>query len=411
MIDASATLTIASIAAGGDGVGRTEGVVVFVPRTAPGDVARVRLARSKRFARGELIALEEPSPERVEPPCPHYTDDRCGGCQLQHLSYGAQLEAKRMIIGDSLRRIGRRDVSNPEVEPSDLPWRYRRKLTLHLRRAPDGWIAGLHPYNDPVAVFDLVDCPITDERVLAIWRELRDAFDALPAERALRVAVRLLDDGTAVTVEGGHAWRTADSFFASAPSVTELWWRPEGSTARRVAARSVESRAGAAFVQVNAHVAARIQAELLSRVRARSPERVVDAYAGSGATAIPLAQDGRTVVAIEVDRFAVDRMRPHLAAPSSAIAGRVEDHLERELPADVVILNPPRAGVDERVTGALERNRDRVRAFFYVSCDPATLARDIARLPGYRLVAVRGYDMFPQTAHVETLCELEPASP
>jgi 23S rRNA (uracil1939-C5)-methyltransferase len=411
MIDASATLKIASIAAGGDGVGRADGVVVFVPRTAPGDLARVRLARAKRFARGELLSLEVPSPARVEPPCRHYTDDRCGGCQIQHLSYEAQLEAKRAIIGDSLRRIGRRDVSDPEVEPSDLPWRYRRKLTLHLRRTRDGWIAGLHPYDDPVAVFDLADCPITDARVLAVWRELRSAFDALPAERALRVAVRLLDDGAAVTVEGGHVWRTADDFFASAPSLTELWWRPEEGTARRVAARSAESRAGAAFVQVNARVAARIRDELLSRVRARTPERVVDAYAGSGTTAIPLVEEGRTVVAIELDRSAVDRMRPHFVAPSAAIAGRVEDHLERHLPADVVILNPPRAGVDERVTATLERNRASVRGLFYVSCDPATLARDLSRLPGYRLVAVRGYDMFPQTAHVETLCELEPAAP
>jgi 23S rRNA (uracil1939-C5)-methyltransferase len=411
MIDTSATLTIASIAAGGDGVGRTDNVVVFVPRTAPGDVARVRLARAKRFARGELIALEAASPARVDPPCPHYTDDRCGGCQLQHLAYGAQLEAKRTIIGDSLRRIGRRDVADPDVEASDLPWRYRRKLTLHLRRTRDGWIAGLHPYDDPVAVFDLADCPITDERVLAVWGELRSAFDALPAERSLRVAVRLLDDGAAATVEGGHLWRSADSFFAAAPSLSELWWRPEGSTLRRVAARTIESRAGAAFVQINARVAARIQDELLRRVRAHAPQRVVDAYAGSGATAIPLAADGRTVVAIELDRPAVDRMRPHLADPSSAIAGRVEDHLERQLPADVVILNPPRAGVDERVTAALERHREKVQALFYVSCDPATLARDLSRLPGYRLIAVRGYDMFPQTAHVETLCELEPAAP
>jgi len=408
MIDRSATLEIASIAAGGDGVGRTGGVVVFVPRTAPGDIARVRLARAKRFARGELISLEESSPARVEPPCAHYTADRCGGCQLQHLSYEAQLGAKRAIIGDALRRIGRRDVADPAVEPSDAPWRYRRKLTLHLRRSSSGWIAGLHPYDDPVAVFDLADCPITDVRVLAVWGELRSAFDALPAERSLRVAVRLLDDGAAATVEGGHEWRTADSFFTSAPSLTELWWRPDGGATRRVATRSVESRAGAAFVQVNARVAARLQAELLSRVRERNPARVVDAYAGSGATAIPLADDGRTVVAIELDRPAVDRMRPQLAAPSTAIAGRVEDHLERTLPADVVILNPPRAGVDERVTAALERNLAGVRALFYVSCDPATLGRDLARLPGYRLVSVRGYDMFPQTAHVETLCELEP---
>ncbi len=411
MIDRSTTLTIASIAAGGDGVGRAEGVVVFVPRTAPGDVARVRVARAKRFARGELLQLEEPSSVRVEPPCPHYTADRCGGCQLQHLGYEAQLAAKRTIIGDALRRIGRRDVPDPAVEPSDVQWRYRRKLTLHLRRTGAEWVAGLHPYDDPVAVFDLRDCPITEEPVLDVWRELRGAFDLLPPERSLRVAVRLLEDGASVTVEGGRVWQSVDRFFDAAPALSELWWRPDEGAMRRVASRSVESRAGAAFVQVNARVAERIRVELMTRVRGHAPTRLIDAYAGSGDTAIPLAQDGRTVVAIELDRPAVDRMRANLAPPSSAIAGRVEDHLERALPADVVILNPPRGGVDARVTDALERHRASLRALFYVSCDPATLARDLARLPNYRLVGVRGYDMFPQTAHVETLCELEPIAP
>jgi 23S rRNA (uracil1939-C5)-methyltransferase len=407
VIDAGARLAITSIAAGGDGVGRTDGVVVFVPRTAPGDVARVRLARARRFARGRLVALEEPSPDRVEPPCPHYTADRCGGCQLQHLRYDAQLAAKRVIIGDTLRRIGRRDVADPEVEPSEAAWRYRRKLTLHVRRTGARWIAGLHPYDDPSAVFDLVDCPITEERVLAVWRELRPALDRLPRDPALRVAVRLLDVGAAATVEGGRAWPSADAFFSEAPSLTELWWKPEGGAVRRLAARTRASHAGASFVQVNARVAARLQDAVLARVRAADPVRVVDAYAGTGATAIPLAADGRTVVAIEVDRGAVEHIRARIAPPSSAVAGRVEDHIAAALPADVVLLNPPRTGVDERVASALEAAHASVRRVFYVSCDPATLARDLARMPGYRIVDVRGFDMFPQTAHVETLCELE----
>ncbi|HEU4723226.1 MAG TPA: TRAM domain-containing protein, partial [Gemmatimonadaceae bacterium] len=409
-IDRGTRLEIASIAAGGDGVGRSEGIVVFVPRTAPGDVARVRVARAKRFARGQLLSLEEPSPARVEPPCPHYTIDRCGGCQLQHLGYDAQLEAKRVIIGDALRRIGRRDVADPVVEPSDAQWRYRRKLTLHLRRLASDWIAGLHPYDDPVGVFDLRDCPITDERVLALWAQLRQAFDALPREGALRVAVRLLDDGAGVTVEGGRHWRDPDALLAGAPDVTEIWWRPEEGMLRRVAMRSGEHQAGAAFAQVNAGVAARLRARLLERVRAYEPAHVIDAYAGTGATAIPLAGDGRRVTAIELDRAAVDALERRLLPPSQVIAGRVEAHFDRALPADVVLLNPPRAGVDERVTASLEAHRARIRALFYVSCDPATLARDLARIPGYRLAAVRGYDMFPQTAHVETLCELVPES-
>ncbi|HKP16098.1 MAG TPA: TRAM domain-containing protein [Gemmatimonadaceae bacterium] len=401
-------LEIASIAAGGDGVARTEGMVVFVPRTAPGDVARVQIARAKRFARGELLSLDQPSPARVDPPCPHYTIDRCGGCQIQHLSYDAQLAAKRVIIGDALRRIGRRAVADPEVEPSDAPWRYRRKLTLHVRRVGEGWIAGLHPYDDPVGVFDLEDCPITDERVMAVWRDVRAAFDVLPRERALRVAVRLLDAGASITVEGARTWRAPEALLERVPELTEVWWRPEEGSLRRVAARTAERHAGAAFAQVNAGVAARLRERLLARVRLHDPAHVVDAYAGTGATATPLAADGRRVTAIELDRAAVETLRERLAPPSTVVAGKVEDHIGHALPADVVLLNPPRTGVDERVTTALESLRTSVRAVFYVSCDPATLARDLARLPRYRLVDVRAYDMFPQTAHVETLCELVP---
>ena len=408
MIELGQRLEIASIAAGGDGVGRSEGIVVFVPRTAPGDVARVRVARTKRFARGQLLSLDEPSPSRVEPPCPHYTVDRCGGCQIQHLSYEAQLAAKGVIIGDALRRIGRRDVADPLVEPSDAPWRYRRKLTLHLRRVGESWIAGLHPYDDPVGVFDLADCPITDERVMEVWSELRAAFDLLPRERALRVAVRLLDGGASVTVEGGRVWRAPEALLARVPALAEVWWRPEDGSTRRVAARTAERHAGAAFVQVNAGVAVRLRERLLGRVRAHAPAHVVDAYAGTGATAAPLAAEGRRVTAIELDRAAVETLRGRLSAPSTVIGGRVEDHIGEALPADVVLLNPPRSGVDERVTAALESHRDSVHALFYVSCDPATLARDLGRLPGYRLVDVHGYDMFPQTSLVETLCELVP---
>lgn len=398
---------IAGVAAGGDGVGRTNGMVVFVPRTAPGDVARVRLAAGKRFARGVLDSLEVPSPLRVDPPCPHYVIDRCGGCQLQHLSYDAQLATKSTIIGDALRRIGKRAADDPTVVPSVAQWRYRRKLTLHLRRRGSTWIAGLHPYDDPAAVFDLRDCPITAEGVLAVWAELRPLFPLLPEERALRVAVRLLEGGASVVVEGGHAWPRADQLFARASSVTELWWRPEHGRMRRLAARE-GAAAGASFVQVNARVAAALRAHVLERVRAHDPARVVDGYAGMGDTAIPLANEGRTVTAIELDAEAVARFRDRLAPPSAVVTGRVEDHLEAALPADVVLLNPPRAGVDGRVTAVLEGTTAPPRAIVYVSCDPATLARDVARLPRYRIASLRAYDMFPQTAHVETVCELVP---
>ena len=408
MSEPTARVTIESIAAGGDGVGRSEGMAVFVPRTAPGDVALVRLARARRFARGEVVSLEHASSQRVAPPCPHYTDDRCGGCQIQHLAYEAQLAAKSGIVGDALRHIGRRQVENPVVEPSDGQWRYRRKLTLHLRRAGGRWIAGLHPYDDPDAVFALRDCPITDQRVLAVWAELRPAFDRLPRERALRVAVRLLDAGAAVVVEGGRTWREPERMLEDAPLVTELWWRPEGGRTRLLARRAGDTASGASFAQVNAGVAQRLRGHVLALARGHHPEKVIDAYAGLGATTLPLVNDGVHVVAIELDAAAVTHLREQLRQPSTAIAGRVEDHIAAALPADVVMLNPPRGGLDVRVTEALQQVERAPDAVLYTSCDPATLGRDLARLTRFRLASVRSYDMFPQTAHVETVCELVP---
>ena len=115
---ASATVTVESIAAGGDGVARAEGFVVFVPRSAPGDVGVVDIAIRGSFARAPFVRLVSPAPSRVEPPCPHYTIDRCGGCQLQHMEYRAQLDAKAGIIRDSIVRIGKRAMEVPHVEPS-----------------------------------------------------------------------------------------------------------------------------------------------------------------------------------------------------------------------------------------------------------------------------------------------------
>ncbi|HEX6536262.1 MAG TPA: TRAM domain-containing protein [Gemmatimonadaceae bacterium] len=405
-------VTVESIAAGGDGVARAGSLVVFVPRTAPGDVADVAIESRGRFARGRVTALREPSPLRVDPPCAHYVRDRCGGCQLQHLSDDAQRAAKARIIGDAVRRIGKRDVADPEVRAPGRPWRYRRKLTLALRRRGDRWIAGLHPYDAPARVFALDDCPITDERVVAVWREVMAAAAELPRAAELRGAVRLADDGAAFVLEGGTRWPRSAAFFDRAPSLASVWWVPEGRGRVRLHERGTGTgrATGASFAQVNAEVAAALREHVVARAVAHEPRTVVDAYAGVGDTAAALAAGGRSVTAIELDPDAAAWAASRLPAGSRALAARVEDALPGALPADVVILNPPRRGVDERVTAALDAARPAPRAVLYVSCNPATLARDVARMPNWRIASLVAFDMFPQTAHVETACELVPES-
>ena len=404
-----AEVRIESIAAGGDGVGRVDGRVVFVPRSAPGDVGIVDMPTKGRFARMEFRELRVASALRVPPSCTHYVVDRCGGCQLQHLGYEAQLRAKGQIVGDAIGRIGRRHVEAPRVRPSALPWRYRRKLTLALRRQGGQWLAGLHPFDDARRVFSLDDCPITHEDVIATWREVLSAARHLPEASELRGAVRLDDQNVAsLTLEGAREWSNSEAFFAAVPRLAALWWVAEGQERRRLHARDMGAAPGASFAQVNPAVAVVLQERVVTLTMSHHPATVIDAYAGLGDTAVALASGGVRVTAIELDRDAVEWCAARLPPGSRAVVGRVERILGDALPADVVVLNPPRAGVDKRVAEILEAVRPAPAAIIYVSCDPATLGRDVNRLPRYRISSLESFDMFPQTAHVETICELVP---
>lgn len=404
------SVSIDSIAAGGDGVGRSNGLVVFIPRTAPGDVVTAQISGKGHFARGALRSIVSPSTVRIEPPCPHYTRDNCGGCQLQHVTYESQLAAKQAIIRDSVQRIGKRIVDAPQIERSPKDWRYRNKLTLAMRPRGGRWIAGLHPYDDPSHVFPLSDCPITDRRVVAAWREVMEADAYFPDAKDLRGSVRITSGGPTFVMIGGQSWAARDQFSAAIPSISAVWWEPADDKPRRLLYDKRKDRdPSASFAQVNAEMAEILRSYVLDRARSYEPRTVIDAYAGAGHTAISLSEQGVKVTAIELDLDASAWSASKLAEPSRAIRARVEDALPGLLPADLVILNPPRAGVDSRVTDTLEAEVGHLRGVIYVSCNPATLARDLSRLPSYRIESLRAFDMFPQTAHVETVFDLRPA--
>jgi 23S rRNA (uracil1939-C5)-methyltransferase len=403
---ATVSVAIDSIAAGGDGVGRNEGLVVFVPRTAPGDVVTAQISGRGHFARGALRSVITSSVSRIDPPCPHYTRDRCGGCQLQHLSYEAQLSAKQTIIRDALQRIGKREVGTVPIGPSPKEWRYRTKLTLAIRRRGARWIAGLHPYDDPSRVFALADCPITDSRVVSAWREVMNADAFLPDANELRGSIRITAGGSTLVMMGGQSWAARDQFSAAVPSISALWWEPLDKPRRLLWDKRANKSPSASFAQVNAEMADALREYVIDRALSMSPQTAVDAYSGAGETAVALSEHGVAVTAIELDTEASEWAQSRLAVPSVAVRGRVEEVLPAVLPVDLVLLNPPRAGVDGRVAEALEANAYQVESVIYVSCNPATLARDLARLPSFEIVSVHAFDMFPQTAHVETVCEL-----
>jgi len=190
--------------------------------------------------------------------------------------------------------------------------------------------------------------------------------------------------------------------------VAAVWWVNALGKRRLVLDRRAQRDPGASFVQVNSVVAAQLAAHVESLVLSHAPATVIDGYAGAGDAAVALASRGITVTAIELDAEAGAWCAQRLAPPSRAVVALVEDEIAGALPADVVLLNPPRSGVASAVTEVLSACVPRPRAIVYVSCDPATLARDVARLSGWTVASLVCFDMFPQTAHVETVCELVP---
>jgi 23S rRNA (uracil1939-C5)-methyltransferase len=387
-----------------------DGRAVFVPRTAPGDLVELTALREhRRFARGRMGRLVEPSRERTEPRCPHYLADECGGCQLQHLAIEPQRAARRGFVGDALRRLGKRDVADPELVPASREYDYRTKITLST--SADGRRIGLHPHDRADRVFDLRWCHITVPELMTLWEALRPLRPLLPP-RLERIVLRLDRAGArhaVFQVKSGEAWsggaRLRDELMRRSARAT-LWWQPEGAAARAVAG-SAEAFPATVFEQVHPEMGDRVRAfalQLLGEVGGRA---VWDLYAGIGETTALLTAAGARVESVESDARAVAEAEARGPSARRHI-GRVEEVLDRLRTPELVVTNPPRTGMDERVTSALERlGPARV---VYVSCDPATLARDLTRLPGYRIGTVRAFDLFPQTAHVETVTLLERAS-
>jgi len=416
-------VAITQIAAGGDGVGRlADGRAVFVARTAPGERVRLRegVKLHKRFARGQLAEVVSPAATRVTPPCPHYVQDHCGGCQLQHLSYESQLTAKRAIVGDALRRVGKLDIEDPEIVEAVEEWRYGGKISLAVKSVArsDRRTIGLHPFDRPGSVFPLLDCHITDFRLMALWRELRSRLELLPP-RLTRLTLRLDRDGRrhVVAESAGEAWATAAELRTALGGGGEgagggqdviCWWQPVDGAAR-VMAGPATGFPPTAFEQVNPEMGAIARAWAVEQLGDVRGAVVWDLYGGIGDTAVLLADRGAQVVSVDADEKAVDwaRRRP-VPAPVRFIAGKAEDVLPTLPEPNAVVVTPPRAGLHWNVT--LRLARQPVGRLIYVSRDPATLARDVYRLGvNYRVSSVRAFDLFPQTADVETVAVLEAA--
>lgn len=414
-------LRVRSLASSGAGVADLpDGRVVFVHRTAPGDVVDARIVRLKaRWGEAVMEARVEEGPTTVAAPCPLFA--RCGGCTLQHLPYPDQLAWKRRFVTDAMTRIGGSHAPVATVVPSPSPLRYRNRVTFTVRRLRGGRVvAGFHALGDPGRIVDVDGaCLLPEPAVTACWETLRAGWARgrrlMPSGGELRVTVRSVAGGVVLVIRGGaRAWDPAP-LVESLPDLAGVWHQADGEeTATHVAGAPAEETwgddripvAGHAFLQVNRAAARLMVDHVLSRVGG-GPATAVDAYCGVGVYGRALARMGWTVAGIELDAHACRGARSGAPTGFTVREGRVEDLLPSLLPVELVLLNPPRAGLHESIPSLLARHRG--ARLVYVSCDPATLARDAARLaPAYRVMELQPFDLFPQTSHVETVAVFTP---
>lgn len=379
--------TIEDIATMGEGLARKDGEPVFVPYTIPGEVVEAEINRGgRRYAEADLVAVLKASPHRVEPPCPYYGE--CTGCQWQHIDYAHQLELKRRIVVDHLRRIG--GFEKPPVAPTAGcadPWHYRNHARFTVR---DGRLGFMNKTSRRFVAIDR--CLIMDEGVNAILTSLQGK-GAETSQLSIRYGV----DTKSFLVQ--PALKSPEIGVASGQQHYD-----EELLGRRFQVSSPS------FFQVNTHQAARLVEIVWARLNLSGTETIVDAYAGVGTFAALLASHARRIIAIEESSAAVKDARVNVAGLANVeiVLGKTEEVLAGLSPTpDAVILDPSRTGCHPDALRALIENRP--PRLVYVSCDPGSLARDLRVLceDTYELLEAQPVDMFPHTHHIEVVATLQ----
>ena len=368
------TVAIHDIAFGGEGVARVDDFVIFVPFVVLGEEVEIEIIEAKkRFARARLLRVLRPASERVAPPCRYF--GQCGGCQYQHIDYPAQLRLKRKQIADLFQRIGGLDetVIGPVI-PCPQPYEYRNRIMIRSQwdKVKKGLNIGFIRHDNRLVV-DIEECKVAEP---LLNEQIKRVRAHPPPKGGLKVVLRVAPEG---------------------------WDVPRDS-----------------FFQNNFFLLARLVEAVRERVRDSGVRHLVDAYCGVGFFAIELADEVESFAGIEIDLMAIKAARGNAANRGRSNGEFVSGDVAAVLPgllkrfcatATAIILDPPRAGCSLASLELLRQTRP--RQIIYVSCHPATLARDLnvlLREGVYELLKVVPLDMFPQTQHIECVADLRAGS-
>lgn len=408
--------TVEKLAFGGEGIVRREGLVVFLPFTAPGDHVSYSIKKQKKsYAEGVVRKLITPSPDRVEPQCPYF--GTCGGCQLQHIKYPTQTEIKRQWVKEALER-GCNVNLHIEIVPTDLIWSYRRKISLVIRPKADHFEAG-YISCDQKTLIPIKQCPIftsPEDTVLIKLQEICQNLSSIGCQegkctvlkdqvgkyllhfhfRNLPKNIReVLIEVAHPTIASSPQKTISHGYFKSSIEIEEMLF----------------SFSSTSFVQNHPGQSRKIYEKIIEIADKIQASSILDLYSGVGILSVLLAKGGCDVTAIELNRAAVkdakENAKRNKIDSVHFIEGDVSKTAEKHLKnhPSLVIVNPPREGLSQDVIKLLLKYPP--KHFIYVSCMPSTLARDLHSLNsgGLKVHEAIAFDMFPQTTHVETLVE------
>jgi 23S rRNA (uracil1939-C5)-methyltransferase len=415
-------IPVESVAFKGYGVARIDGKVVFVPYTMTGDEAWVEITEEKkRYSMARLIQIIEPSPGRVNPPCPYF--GTCGGCQWQHIDYSIQGELKKEILGETLKRLGKLNEIPPiSVVPSPKPYDYRVRVQLKVKGKKMGYY-----HEKSHQIVDVAHCPISHPLVNQIIEELREDLDALVRMEEIEINVSP-EERSGVLLFHAHSYDQRAEYFMEELLRSQAILRGIAITqkdgfrffgdpalnftiplSKERDKRELKLRISpGSFSQVNPEQNQRIVQTVLQFSKVDQEDRVIDLYAGAGNLTLSLAMEAREVLGIEENRMAFEDAQFNAERNGIKnghfIRARAEEVLsdwKRETP-HLIVLDPPRTGCKTILDQVV---RLKPKKIVYVSCEPTTFARDLGLFSerGYSLQRLSLIDMFPQTYHMETV--------
>lgn len=408
---------IQGISHDGQGVGRVDGLAVFVPGTLPGEIADIEIVQTrKNFARGRLETLVTTVPERVAPPCEYYL--QCGGCTYQHASYPLHLDLKTDVVTQSLKRIGGVEAPVDPCLPSPQPWRYRNKVTWHAAANGHGWDMGYYG-PDGRKLLNIADCLLISQSMQDLSNRIAAGLRQLsPVDHPVDIVVRqssLSGNLTVITSGVSHEQARILADQVNDPPVSVAV--ADNNQVTPVAGQeTLEDAIGdiryrfhpLSFFQVNPGQTENLVDMVKDLLSVQHSEQILDAYCGVGTIALQLAPLARKVVGIEFFAPAVQDAKQNAHLNGFRNCRFLTGAAENVLPTltnrfEAVILDPPRYGCHPGVIQAISRLK--IPTAVYVSCEPSTLARDLKRFQeaGYRVEKVQPLDMFPWTRHVETV--------